>query len=77
MLAPRVDLGDGFVRDTGMEGVALSGGFTLPAETYDRMFVHQREGVAWLWGLHQRQHGGILGDDMVCVSTLSNLCTCC
>ena len=33
---------------------------------YDRMFAHQREGVAWLWGLHLKgdQQGGILADDM-------------
>jgi SNF2 family DNA or RNA helicase len=28
------------------------------------LFDHQRAGIAWLWQLHLRQHGGILGDDM-------------
>ena len=38
--------------------------FSVPAELYDRMYGHQREGVRWLWGLHQGDMGGILGDDM-------------
>lgn len=38
--------------------------FSVPAELYKRMYPHQREGVRWLWGLHQGDMGGILGDDM-------------
>eukprot|EP00042_Codosiga_hollandica_P056423 m.812556 g.812556 ORF g.812556 m.812556 type:complete len:1399 (+) comp59344_c0_seq2:163-4359(+) len=39
--------------------------FYLSTSTYDALFPHQREGVAWLWSIHNLpQHGGILGDDM-------------
>lgn len=38
--------------------------FSIPAKLYDRMYAHQREGVRWLWKLHQGEMGGILGDDM-------------
>lgn len=38
--------------------------FSVPASLYDRMYPHQREGVKWLWRLHQEETGGILGDDM-------------
>lgn len=38
--------------------------FSVPANLYDRMYAHQREGVKWLWQLHQGGVGGILGDDM-------------
>ena len=36
----------------------------LPAALEQRMFPHQREGVQWLYNLHHRELGGILGDDM-------------
>ena len=41
------------------------GTLELPRRLYDRLFEYQREGVAWLWDLHNRvPHGGVLGDDM-------------
>jgi hypothetical protein len=36
----------------------------IPKALYDKLFPHQRIGVKWMWGLHQRGIGGILGDDM-------------
>jgi SNF2 family DNA or RNA helicase len=36
----------------------------LSARLSARLFPHQREGVAWLWGRHAAGRGGILGDDM-------------
>ena len=77
MGAPRVDLGDGFSRDEAVQSCYLEGGFVLPAGTYDRMFSHQREGVAWLWGLHKSGSGGILGDDMVCCTCVDPNCDSC
>jgi hypothetical protein len=32
--------------------------------TVDKLFPHQREGIAWMLGLHDNNQGGILGDDM-------------
>lgn len=34
----------------------------MPEELINRMFEHQREGVAWLHHLHENHGGGILGD---------------
>lgn len=36
----------------------------IPADIWNRLYPYQREGVAWLWGLHQHGVGGILGDEM-------------
>lgn len=38
--------------------------FSVPSKLYNRMYPHQRIGVAWMWGLHQGGVGGVLGDDM-------------
>ena len=52
------------VEEGGEEMVSV-GGLALPRRQYDRLFEYQREGVAWLWALHNREpRGGILGDDM-------------
>ncbi|VUZ45360.1 unnamed protein product [Hymenolepis diminuta] len=42
----------------------LKGGLRIPADIWNRLYPYQREGVAWLWGLHQHGVGGILGDEM-------------
>ncbi len=55
----------GFSRKESKGVCTLDGGFQLPCELSDKMFPHQRDGVAWLWGLHKADAGGILGDDMV------------
>jgi SNF2 family DNA or RNA helicase len=33
-------------------------------DRFNKLFEHQRAGIDWLWQLHLKQHGGILGDDM-------------
>jgi DNA excision repair protein ERCC-6 len=33
-------------------------------DRFTKLFEHQRAGIDWLWQLHLKQHGGILGDDM-------------
>ncbi|XP_064613220.1 DNA excision repair protein ERCC-6-like [Liolophura sinensis] len=39
-------------------------GFYLYKDLYEKLYSHQKAGVLWLWGLHQKGKGGILGDDM-------------
>jgi hypothetical protein len=39
--------------------------FALNSRLAGRLYAHQREGVAWLWGRHTKGCGGILADDMV------------
>ena len=38
--------------------------FRIPASLYNRLFDHQKDGVAWMAGLHSSGVGGLLGDDM-------------
>jgi SNF2 family DNA or RNA helicase len=38
--------------------------YKLPARILNKLYAHQREGLAWLWSLHCKGTGGILGDDM-------------
>ncbi|KAK9068214.1 hypothetical protein SSX86_012325 [Deinandra increscens subsp. villosa] len=38
--------------------------FTLPSKISNILYPHQREGLKWLWSLHCKGKGGILGDDM-------------
>ncbi|KAL5214239.1 hypothetical protein ABZP36_003391 [Zizania latifolia] len=44
----------------------VEGGATmkLPRRVFRLLYPHQRDGVAWLWGLHCTATGGILADDM-------------
>nr|XP_022343269.1 DNA excision repair protein ERCC-6-like isoform X3 [Crassostrea virginica] len=55
--------------DEGEEGenggmVPLGNGFYLFKDLMKNLYAHQKEGVLWMWGLHQKRKGGILGDDM-------------
>ncbi|CAD6261544.1 unnamed protein product [Miscanthus lutarioriparius] len=43
---------------------ATSKPYKLPGQIFKMLFAHQREGLRWLWVLHCRGTGGILGDDM-------------
>lgn len=38
--------------------------FTLPQETFDRLYPYQRAGVAWMARLWQKRQGGVLADEM-------------
>ncbi|MBA0799427.1 hypothetical protein Gohar_009946, partial [Gossypium harknessii] len=38
--------------------------FKLPTKVAKMLYLHQREGLKWLWSLHCQGKGGILGDDM-------------
>ncbi|XP_062184522.1 SNF2 domain-containing protein ENL1-like [Phragmites australis] len=43
---------------------ATSKPYKLPGSIFEMLYLHQREGLQWLWVLHCRGTGGILGDDM-------------
>ncbi|KAK1324233.1 DNA repair and recombination protein RAD54 [Acorus calamus] len=46
-----------------LESLGL-GTYTLPGKIARILFSHQRDGLRWLWSLHCKGGGGILGDDM-------------
>ncbi|XP_044954864.1 SNF2 domain-containing protein ENL1-like [Hordeum vulgare subsp. vulgare] len=49
--------------DFEMEAAAAAA-YRLPTRVYKMLYIHQREGLRWLWSLHCMGTGGILGDDM-------------
>ncbi len=38
--------------------------YILQSKIAKILYPHQCEGIRWLWGLHVKKMGGILGDDM-------------
>ncbi len=50
--------------DVGEDMVDLGDRFMIFKELAEKLYKHQKEGVLWLWGLHQMKKGGILADDM-------------
>uniref|UniRef100_S4RU97 Excision repair cross-complementation group 6 n=1 Tax=Petromyzon marinus TaxID=7757 RepID=S4RU97_PETMA len=42
----------------------FEGGFKVPASLWQKLYKYQQTGVQWLWELHVKQAGGILGDEM-------------
>lgn len=42
----------------------LEGHFKVPKSIWKKLFKYQRVSVHWLWELHTRNLGGILGDEM-------------
>ncbi|KAG5241885.1 protein CHROMATIN REMODELING [Salix suchowensis] len=42
----------------------LKSTYKLPGKIAKMLYSHQREGLRWLWSLHCKGKGGILGDDM-------------
>ena len=42
--------------------------FSIPSDLYESLYEFQKDGVAWMAGLHIPKIGGILGDDMGMVS---------
>ncbi|KAF5399506.1 DNA excision repair protein ERCC-6 [Paragonimus heterotremus] len=44
--------------------VSVADGFLMPSELYEKLYPYQREGVRWLWHLHNNGPGGVLADDM-------------
>ncbi|GKY94165.1 hypothetical protein MPSEU_000382600 [Mayamaea pseudoterrestris] len=50
--------------DEAIPGAHYVDGLYVPAWTNDKLFEYQREGIKWMWGLHQQQVGGVVGDEM-------------
>ncbi|KAF6777855.1 hypothetical protein AHF37_03062 [Paragonimus kellicotti] len=44
--------------------VSVADGFLMPSKLYEKLYPYQREGVRWLWHLHNNGPGGVLADDM-------------
>jgi DNA excision repair protein ERCC-6 len=39
-------------------------GLKVPGEIYSKLFDYQRTCIKWLWELHRRKVGGVIGDEM-------------
>ncbi|CAC5377538.1 ERCC6L [Mytilus coruscus] len=44
--------------------VHVGNGYFMYKELFEKLYDHQKEAVLWMWGLHKKRKGGILGDDM-------------
>ncbi|KAJ8940277.1 hypothetical protein NQ318_007648 [Aromia moschata] len=42
----------------------LKGGLKIPIKLWNNLYSYQQDGVTWLWTLHQKSTGGLLGDEM-------------
>ncbi|KAL3288792.1 hypothetical protein HHI36_003226 [Cryptolaemus montrouzieri] len=47
-----------------VDDVKLQGGLKLPALYWNKLYRYQQKGIKWLWSLHQKSTGGLLGDEM-------------
>jgi len=47
--------------------------FSIPSVLYEKLYDFQKDGVAWMAGLHLPKIGGILGDDMGMGKTFTTL----
>ncbi|KAM0847094.1 hypothetical protein ACQ4PT_055225 [Festuca glaucescens] len=54
-------------------GSVVEAPYKLPPRILNTLYAHQREGLAWLWSLHCRGTGGILGDDMGLGKTMQEM----
>ena len=54
----------GFKYDKAKLTYHLQDWFSLPAQIYENLFEHQKQGIKWLYELYRSQKGGVLGDDM-------------
>ena len=48
--------------------VDFGGNYRLPGHIYDQLFDYQRTGVKWMHELHVQEAGGIIADEMVCIT---------
>ena len=46
------------------EDVLVGGALRIPGDLYDKLFNYQQHCVGWMWDLHVKHVGGILGDEM-------------
>ncbi|XP_037446117.1 protein CHROMATIN REMODELING 24-like [Triticum dicoccoides] len=47
--------------------------YRLPGRVFKMLYAHQHDGLSWLWSLHCRGTGGILGDDMGLGKTMQKM----
>ncbi|XP_045471449.1 DNA excision repair protein ERCC-6-like [Harmonia axyridis] len=47
-----------------LSDVKLECGLKVPERYWNKLYKYQQVGVKWLWSLHQKSSGGLLGDEM-------------
>lgn len=60
----RIETGEVVADDDPWQNYGNGDNFFVPAWIHRRLFGYQREGLKWLWGLHQQGCGGCLGDEV-------------
>ncbi|XP_017786360.1 PREDICTED: DNA excision repair protein ERCC-6-like [Nicrophorus vespilloides] len=46
------------------DDIIIRPGFKITAKIWNCLYSYQQEGLEWLWELHQKSAGGLLGDEM-------------
>lgn len=54
----------GFKVDPKTHKYYLPEGFELNGDIFNNLYLHQKEGLKWLYELYRKRMGGVLGDDM-------------
>ncbi|KAJ8924018.1 hypothetical protein NQ315_006795 [Exocentrus adspersus] len=57
-------LNDAVEESTNTEFHMLKGGLKVPLKIWQKLYSYQQDGVKWLWSIHQKTTGGLLGDEM-------------
>ncbi|RZC35270.1 DNA excision repair protein ERCC-6-like [Asbolus verrucosus] len=42
----------------------IKGGLKIPFRIWNNLYSYQQDGVRWLWKIHEKSTGGLLGDEM-------------
>ncbi|KAI4466822.1 snf2/rad54 family member [Holotrichia oblita] len=50
--------------DPDNEEIEICSGFKISSNIWDNLYSYQQDGVQWLYGLHVKSSGGLLGDEM-------------
>lgn len=56
-----------------IEEIEYDNKFRIPKDLWDRMFEHQKIGIAWMWKLFDQQAGGINADEMGLGKTIQTI----
>ena len=57
-----------------ISGKSKTPAFSIPSDLYNKLYDFQKDGIAWMAGLHIPKIGGILGDDMGMVNLTRKTC---
>ncbi|XP_050504350.1 DNA excision repair protein ERCC-6-like [Diabrotica virgifera virgifera] len=61
-MSERIEIED--VDDNEEEDYCFKGGLKVPMKVWNKLYKYQQDSIKWLWKIHQKATGGLLGDEM-------------